>query len=255
MRAGVAAFGLGLLGAATSVVGLEDRAEVRIRSGRVEVDVVFGDKRAALRWASRESFELRVSPVDGPSTLCTTLSAEDGRRLLSLAALWREAPPSPLGLYVLGTLNVLVHWPDGMPVGLARERDALSLVLPDGQVLVSRLEPPTDLAPGAGVNICDRLGLPQPARYARAVQFPFTPAGFVETVRVVGSGGCLGRCGRGCQGDGFPEGFDIYTQACLNHDACTEDLGLLALPCGFLLPDVVADTLLFFLFPCPAPGP
>ncbi len=46
---------------------------------------------------------------------------------------------------------------------------------------------------------------------------------------LVGGSGCVGRCGKGCNGDGPPNRagpdkkwrwFNIYTQACLDHDVC-----------------------------------
>lgn len=236
---------------AGQVADLGATFEARAIDGRVEVDLTFARKRATVRWASSRSFEVRVSPATGPSNACTILLAEEEGILRELAARWqREGSRDTLSLYLLGTVNVLVDWPQGLPVCLSREGDQFSMMLPNGQAVSARSEGSESLP---GVDICGRLGLPNRGRYPTAVGSSFTPTQFVEAVRVVGSERCRGRCGRGCLGDGFPGGFNVYTQSCFNHDLCVEDLGLFGVPCFFLLPDVVADTLVFFRFPCDAP--
>jgi hypothetical protein len=228
--------------------------EVTTRAGAIEIDLAFAGKRAALRWSSARSFEVRVSPAGTPSSSCTALTAEDTRVLEAVALRWREQPPPGVaGLYLAGTVQVLRDWPEALPVCLFREGARALLLMPDGQAVAFTRPAAGTAASAAGVNICDKFGSPHAARYPTAVRVPLRPVSFVESVRVVGSGGCLGRCGRGCLGDGFPEGFNIYTQACFNHDVCVDELGLLALPCALIFPDVVADTLLSFLFPCDAP--
>ena len=64
----------------------------------------------------------------------------------------------------------------------------------------------------ATTMICDRLTKPQRAT--------FTAAGQAwQQIVVVGSDGCMGKCGVGCAPDGlWYQGQ--YTQECLNHDAC-----------------------------------
>jgi DNA-binding beta-propeller fold protein YncE len=86
------------------------------------------------------------------------------------------------------------------------------------------------------VSLCDRIGEQQQAAY-----FP-GPSAMIETKLgpittyfiydydlmeekvTIGGTGCLGRCGKGCPGDGEPScgNKQRYTQACLNHDVCCD---------------------------------
>jgi hypothetical protein len=60
--------------------------------------------------------------------------------------------------------------------------------------------------------ICDRIGHMQPARFT-AFERKF------RMLAKVGYGACVGRCGAGCGGEERRNG--VYTQECLNHDACS----------------------------------
>jgi hypothetical protein len=58
------------------------------------------------------------------------------------------------------------------------------------------------------------------------------------------SGGCFGRCGADCIGDGPPDnGLNIYTQDCFNHDACVQEQGSFHPCCDEMFALVVDDYL------------
>lgn len=87
------------------------------------------------------------------------------------------------------------------------------------------LEPYTSVTPLKWTEICERIGQDQPAEYSDINNDIFKS---IERVGVKKSR-CFGRCGFGC---GVPfDNKNRYTQECLNHDACSRELGENMGPC------------------------
>ncbi len=97
-----------------------------------------------------------------------------------------------------------------------------------------------------GINtICQSIGQEKEGKYADDGQFcgiwrglkinrPNNPWANSENL-ILGANSCVGRCGKGCIGDGQPNnGLNIYTQDCLNHDLCVGNRGMINAECNWM---------------------
>jgi hypothetical protein len=98
------------------------------------------------------------------------------------------------------------------------------------------------------ISICDKVNGFHWAYYPDWFSSPEADSEYLKfrLVNVSDQGYCMGRCGLGCPGDGLPSCGNVfrYTQACLNHDACSEDFGVFSSPCMSIL-DYCRDDCLY----------
>ncbi len=136
--------------------------------------------------------------------------------------------PDRLTSILLRSLNLLASWPPGKPL--------THTTTPEPDALTSPL--------AAGIiDICGKVNQMHTGSYPVWGSWkPFLP-------RLVGPfpwnfGDCMGRCGKGCIGDGIPNnGINIYSQDCFNHDACVTDLGYYDLDCILAFDETFQDFL------------
>ncbi len=125
---------------------------------------------------------------------------------------------SALWHHVHRSLEVLSNWPLHHPLDLVSE---------------------DELQTRRSSGLCERINEPAIARYG-----VFKDR---EHERIIGpypfaSGGCVGRCGKGCIGDGQPNNSaNRFTLSCFDHDVCAEVEGLLDFECDAIFADTVVD--------------
>jgi hypothetical protein len=152
---------------------------------------------------------------------------------------------------ILRALNLLAAWPPGLP--LDRSLDAAAPLKSLRRVepaLTSACELPLPVR--LSEDLCSEMNQLHPGDFIsqgillgwiiEPILGRILPLQCTEQSVVVGpfpfeSGGCMGRCGRGCVGDGPPNNeLNIFTQNCFNHDLCVLVLDDLFPGLGFLHP-------------------
>jgi hypothetical protein len=134
-----------------------------------------------------------------------------------------------LEMLFIRTLNLLASWPSPKP-----------LIMEFG---MNRMEDiPTPESPGIE-DICGKVNQLHEGEYPIwGIWTPFAP-------REVGPypwdlADCLGRCGKGCVGDGPPNNdIYIFSQDCFNHDVCVGDRGTFDLGCLIAFDETFDDFL------------
>ncbi|MGD8376737.1 MAG: hypothetical protein PVF68_11400 [Acidobacteriota bacterium] len=164
---------------------------------------------------------------DGPGLTDDDVAAIRG----ALAAL--GAPRSSLEDGLARALNLLASWPPNLPIR-GSLRDGL-LEAANGRW---RVEGSTaDIQ-----DICGKMNRLHTGTYP----VNLIPRGFEALVGPYpwADGGCMGRCGAGCPGDGPPNNTVFaFGQDCFDHDACVGDQGLTDLDCNLIFPAAVDDFL------------
>jgi hypothetical protein len=195
-----------------------------------------------------------VQSVQADTGGAALLSGAESERIRGFldALLRRNIQERRAGVLVLRVLNLLADWPPGLPVAY--------LSGPEGRVPAWTSACAIPAPTGLSESLCEEINLEHQGDYIseglKIRQLPvwpyiplFLPLWCTDVTEVVGPhpffpGGCFGRCGRGCIGDGPPNRpLDIFTQNCFNHDACVGARGLLDDYCNQMFLYTVRDFL------------
>ena len=141
----------------------------------------------------------------------------------------------PIEKLVTRTLNLIYNWPINAEVFLSMDKLFIVTMMgehPGAVRLWSEIMPQgQELHPAASnngiISLCGEINETKSASYLTGlVCLDVESKPYLVGPYPFSSGGCFGRCGAGCIGDGPPNnGLNIFTQDCFNHDACVKEQG------------------------------
>lgn len=199
---------------------------------RYEVTYRFNNKIVTIRISYAEGKQAAaLSGIDTNTGEITVITPEEIELLETFLekVLKNFSGQRKLEMIFVRTLNLLASWPSTKP-----------LIMEIGSPRIEDI--PTPQFPGIE-DVCGKVNQLHDGEYPIwGTWTPFAP-------REVGPypwdlGDCLGRCGKGCVGDGPPNNnIYIFSQDCFNHDVCVGDMGPLDLDCIIAFDETFDDFL------------
>jgi hypothetical protein len=197
-----------------------------LKDGSVVIKLKLDKKMLIVKVRDGAEKEVRIKGYYARTGRIAAPSKEDSEILRDfLISILEDNPGSNKLIDVfLQTLNLLYSWPAEEAVWTS----------------ACQIPPPT----GLSENICSEMNNPHFADYISLGDplgiYYFGPYELYypldctepDPLYIVGPypfepDGCVGRCGRGCIGDGFPNnGLNRFTQNCFNHDICGREIAL-----------------------------
>ena len=217
-----------------------DLSSVALNPDSVRVEIQLHGKQVVAHINYKEAY-VQIQSISLDNKIPVEINKEDIEKVkLLLESL--SLTPSRVADALVSTLNLLSEAPPGLILNIDSKQ----------QKAVEPSQPQQIQPQQAFTSLCNRIGQRVTATYdINFIVVTIT----IRTGVVVGpcaSGGCLGRCGSGCDSTpgSPPAAVQRFTQQCLNHDVCTREVGLD--PIGALPPclnEFVAATPGFFFAP------
>ncbi|MBF0338756.1 MAG: hypothetical protein HQL05_13120 [Nitrospirae bacterium] len=237
----------------------------------IDINLIVNDKQINVRigYGSKEGdFHIRAYDSNSPVAMLTEADNVLVNKALNVVA--RELRGSTLVEdKLVRTLNLMDSWPSNLPLNMLEYAQSFAESETTKAVSWCGISLPTPKSDSICDAFTDGSGkrdatytkdggnycyipfalYPQYITYFGMINFlsmKLQPPLNTETEEVsIGGDKCLGRCGKGCIGDGVPNReVNIYTQACLNHDVCVDNYGYKDARCNwmfvFAMPDFVA---------------
>jgi hypothetical protein len=209
----------------------------------IKVNLQLNGKEIIVRkgYGNREK-EFYVEGYSIDSGEIASLSTDDFNALEALL-MEIETDYNDLEKTFIRTLNLLHNWPPNLSLFVLMDESIVFIVIYN---FIPLIFPSSILdSPPLIVDICYDYGKPHDGKYFFFLA-PLLHMPIIQSVtEIVGGEECVGRCGKGCIGDGPPNNkINIYTQACFNHDLCAENVGYIALECMIIFVPCFRDFLL-----------